>query len=106
MKHQSSSPDIEQPWRYEIQHGPDGETDYAWVYDENNNLVCTTKTHYAIAIVNASLETPFCVQCGSAEGCDAAAATPGITGHQYRRARYEEPAARARECNDPAEAAE
>ena len=40
-------------WRYEIQYGPDGETDYAWVYDLGNNLVCTTKTHHAIAIVAA-----------------------------------------------------
>jgi hypothetical protein len=40
-------------WRYEIQHGPDGETDYAWVYDLGNNLVCTTKTRHAIAIVDA-----------------------------------------------------
>lgn len=39
------------PWRYEIQHGPDGETDYAWVHDDEGNFVCTTKTHYAIAIV-------------------------------------------------------
>jgi hypothetical protein len=38
-------------WRYDIQYGPDGEANYAWVYDEHNNLVCTAKTHHAIAIV-------------------------------------------------------
>lgn len=38
-------------WRYEIQHGPDGETSYAWVYDDQNAMVCTAKTHHAIAIV-------------------------------------------------------
>lgn len=38
-------------WRYEIQHGPDGEADYAWVYDDKNNMVCVAKTHHAIAIV-------------------------------------------------------
>lgn len=38
-------------WRYEIQHGPDGEANYAWVYDQDNTLVCTAKTHHAIAIV-------------------------------------------------------
>lgn len=42
------------PWRYEIQHGPDGETNYAWVYDEQNNLVCTAKTHHAKLIVGRS----------------------------------------------------
>jgi hypothetical protein len=41
-------------WRYEVQHGPDGETNYAWVYDENNNLVCTAKTHHAMAIVDGT----------------------------------------------------
>lgn len=38
-------------WRYEIQHGPDGEANYAWVYDGMGNLVCTAKTHHAVAIV-------------------------------------------------------
>lgn len=38
-------------WRYEIKHGPDGEADYAWVYDDQNNMVCVAKTHHAIAIV-------------------------------------------------------
>ncbi|QJD54364.1 hypothetical protein [Aminobacter phage Erebus] len=43
-------------WRYEIQYGPDGEANYAWVYDENNSLVCTTKTHHARAIVQRMSE--------------------------------------------------
>lgn len=46
-------------WRYDIQYGPDGEANYAWVYDEHNNLVCTAKTHHAIAIVQrASSPSP------------------------------------------------
>lgn len=40
-------------WRYDIQHGPNGETNYAWVYDQTNVMVCTTQTHLAIAIVRA-----------------------------------------------------
>ena len=44
----------EPAWRYEIQHGPDGKTDWAWVYDAENNLVCTAKTYHAAAIVRAS----------------------------------------------------
>ena len=39
-------------WRYEIQHGPDGEANYAWVY-RGKEMICTTKTHHAIAIVSA-----------------------------------------------------
>jgi len=38
-------------WRYEIQYGPDGEGNYAWVYNDKGEMVCTTKTHHAIAIV-------------------------------------------------------
>lgn len=50
-----TSPVAQEPaWRYEIQHGPDGETDWAWVYDAENNLVCTAKTYHAAAIVRAS----------------------------------------------------
>jgi len=50
-----ASPVAQEPaWRYEIQHGPDGETDWAWVYDAENNLVCTAKTYHAAAIVRAS----------------------------------------------------
>ena len=42
----------DETWRYEIQHGPDGETNYAWVYCDDE-LVCTTKTHHAATIVRA-----------------------------------------------------
>lgn len=38
-------------WTYEIQHGPDGEAAYAWVYDEEHFLVCTAKIHHAKIIV-------------------------------------------------------
>lgn len=38
-------------WRQEIQHGPEGEANYAWVYDADGEMVCTARTHYAEAIV-------------------------------------------------------
>ena len=38
-------------WRYEIKYGPEGEANYAWVYDADGNMVCTAKTHHAEAIV-------------------------------------------------------
>jgi hypothetical protein len=41
-------------WRYEIKHGPDGEEIYAWVYDDHGTMVCTAKTHHAIAICAAA----------------------------------------------------
>jgi hypothetical protein len=40
-------------WRYEIQHGPDGEANYAWVYNDKNEMVCTAQTHHAIEIVRS-----------------------------------------------------
>lgn len=39
-------------WRYDIQYGPEGEANYAWVYS-GKEMVATCKTHHAIAIVNA-----------------------------------------------------
>lgn len=52
----SAAPVAQEPvaWRYEIQHGPDGEKDWAWVYDAENNFVCTAKTYHAAAIVRAA----------------------------------------------------
>ena len=41
-------------WRYKIQHGPDGEANYAWVY-HGKELVATMRTHHAIAVVRALL---------------------------------------------------
>lgn len=38
-------------WRYEIKYGPEGEANYAWVYDADGEMVCTAKTHHAEAIV-------------------------------------------------------
>ena len=38
-------------WRHEIQHGPEGEANYAWVYDALGEMVCTAKTYHAEAIV-------------------------------------------------------
>ena len=52
-------------WRYEIQHGPDGDANYAWVFDGKNSMVCTAKLHHAFMIVGsvnsdemAIIETP------------------------------------------------
>lgn len=39
-------------WRYGSMYGPDGETSYAWVYSDKGEMVCTTKLHHAIAIVD------------------------------------------------------
>lgn len=43
----------EHGWRLSIQYGPDGEANYAWVYDPAGELVCTAKLHHAAAIVEA-----------------------------------------------------
>lgn len=40
-------------WRFDIQYGPDGEANYAWVYDEAGRMVCTAKTQDAAHIVEA-----------------------------------------------------
>ena len=40
-------------WRFEIQYGPEGEANYAWVYDETGRMICTAKTHDAAKIVEA-----------------------------------------------------
>jgi len=37
-------------WRYEIKHGPDGESDYAWVYDETGRMIATMRTFHAATI--------------------------------------------------------
>lgn len=46
-----TTPKEAHPWRHEIQHGPEGEANYAWVYDADGEMVCTAKTHHAEAIV-------------------------------------------------------
>lgn len=40
-------------WRFDIQYGPEGERDYAWVRDEVGRLICVAKTHDAAMIVEA-----------------------------------------------------
>lgn len=40
------------PWSYDIQHGPNGEEIYAWVY-YYDLMVCTVKAHHAKMIVEA-----------------------------------------------------
>lgn len=40
-------------WRYEIQHGPDGEANYAFVFDADGALVSNLRIHHAVAVVDA-----------------------------------------------------
>ena len=40
-------------WRFDIQYGPEGEANYAWVYDETNRMICTAKTNDAARIVES-----------------------------------------------------
>lgn len=44
---------LSERWRFDIQYGPDGEANYAWVYDETNRMICTARTHDAARIVEA-----------------------------------------------------
>jgi hypothetical protein len=47
-----NSEGLEKAWRFAIQHGPDGEANYAWVYN-GKDLVATMRTHHAYSIVEA-----------------------------------------------------
>lgn len=49
--HKDMRPDGEGKWRYAINHGPDDEQDYAWVYDGSNKAVGNLKIHHAMFIV-------------------------------------------------------
>lgn len=40
-------------WRYSINYGPEGEANYANVYDGEGQYVSNLKTHHAIGIVKA-----------------------------------------------------
>lgn len=40
-------------WRFDIKYGPEGEANYAWVYDEAGRMICTARTHDAARIVEA-----------------------------------------------------
>lgn len=44
-------------WRYEIQYGPEGEANYAWVY-KGDDMIATMKTHHAIEVVKALSASP------------------------------------------------
>lgn len=44
-------------WRYEIMYGPEGETNYSWVY-AGDELIATMKTHHAIKIVESMNHFP------------------------------------------------
>nr|WP_313709071.1 hypothetical protein [Brucella intermedia] len=43
----------EKRWRFEIKYGPEGEANYAWVYDDQNTMIGTMKTHDAAYVVEA-----------------------------------------------------
>lgn len=43
-------------WRYEIQYGPEGEANYAWLYF-GDEMVATMKTHHAVSL-SAALASP------------------------------------------------
>lgn len=40
-------------WRYSINYGPEGEANYANVYDDQGALVSNLKTQHAVAVVAA-----------------------------------------------------
>ena len=40
-------------WRYTINYGPEGEANYAMVYDSKGELVGNLKIHHAIQVVSA-----------------------------------------------------
>lgn len=41
-------------WRYSINYGPEGEANYANVFDASGNLVSNLKTHHAAEVVHAA----------------------------------------------------
>ena len=45
-------------WRYSINYGPEGEANYAMVYDDTGMLVGNLRTHHAIAFVSAMNASP------------------------------------------------
>ena len=61
-------------WRYSINYGPEGEANYAMVYDATGELVGNLKTHHAIAVCNAFA---------------ALRALPGVVDDAIRLARYQ-----------------
>jgi hypothetical protein len=38
-------------WKYDIQHGPEGEANYAWLY-KGDEMIATMKTHHASALTS------------------------------------------------------
>ncbi|GAA4169340.1 hypothetical protein [Shinella granuli] len=49
-------------WHYEIQYGPEGEANYAWLY-RGAEMVATMKTHHAAALTAAlEVEQPVAVE--------------------------------------------
>lgn len=41
------------PWNAQIQYGPEGEANYAWVYADDGEMIGTFRTHHADRIVTA-----------------------------------------------------
>lgn len=51
-QHVEEARKLETEWRYEIQYGPEGEANYAWIY-KGDLFVATMRTHHAVEIVKA-----------------------------------------------------
>lgn len=45
--------EAEKRWRFEIQYGPQGEANYAWIYDDQDTMIGTMKTQDAAYVVKA-----------------------------------------------------
>lgn len=45
---------LKKRWRFEIQNGPNCETNYAWVFNPEGEMVCTARLHHAAHIVEAA----------------------------------------------------
>lgn len=65
-------------WKYDIQYGPEGEANYAWVYDDRGEMIATMKTHKAKEIVDlmntrpaAPVDGPDTVEADYLPGCPA-----------------------------------
>lgn len=41
-------------WRFDIQYGPEGEANYAWVYDADGMMVGTMRAYHAAHVVEAA----------------------------------------------------
>lgn len=57
-------------WRYEIKYGPEGEANYAWIYDDQGTMIGTMKTQdaaYVVKAVNSYIDMKHKELCGEGE---------------------------------------